>query len=200
MTNRFLTSTALAVALSLPVATGAYAQTYGTGTQQSQPKQTQQSQPNASQRLQSGANVLLQETPDTFLARQDLVGADVRNAQNEDIGNVEDIVVDKNGRIKGVVVGVGGFLGIGEKHVALAWDELQMRQPEARSGSPDAPTGMTASRQPTLVANVTRDQLKQAPEFKRYDEVRRDDGAGMRTDPNAPRSGSTRQDGTRPSQ
>lgn len=148
--NRLLASTALAASLGLSAA--AYAQTSGT-------QQSQQS-PTPAQPVQSGATVLLQETPDDYLARQDLIGTSVRNAQNETIGEVEDLVVEKNGRVKGVVVGVGGFLGIGEKHVALAWNELQMREPE-RSGA------TTRARHPTLVVNVTKDQLRQAPEFKR---------------------------------
>ena len=56
---------------------------------------------------------------------------------------------------------------MGEKHVALAWDELQMRPPAERSGTTDM-SKATSARHPTLVANVTKDQLKQASEFKRH--------------------------------
>jgi sporulation protein YlmC with PRC-barrel domain len=157
--NRFLASTALAASLGLSAAS--YAQT--SGTQQS---------PTPSQRVQSGASVLLQETPDDYLAHQDLIGTSIRNTQNDTIGEVEDLVVEKSGRLKGVVVGVGGFLGIGEKHVALAWNEIQMREPE-RSGA------VTRARHPLMVVNVTKDQLRQAPEFKRVTDVRRDGTRSM---------------------
>lgn len=154
MINRIVTSTALAGALALSA--GAYAQTTNTPT-------------NPSQHIQSGANVLLHEQPNDFLARQDLIGTDVHNEQNQKIGEVEDIVLDKSGQIKGVVVGVGGFLGVGEKHVALAWNDLQIRPPAERSGS--ATSNTTSARHPMLVANVTKDQLQQAQDFKRVSDM-----------------------------
>jgi sporulation protein YlmC with PRC-barrel domain len=163
MISRFVSSTALAGALALSV--GAYAQT--SGTQMQTPS-------NPSQHVQSGATVLLQESPNDYLARQDLIGTNVRNEQNEKIGDVEDVIFDRNGQIKGIVVGVGGFLGMGEKHVALAWNELQVRPPAERSGSAETSRTSTSSRHPTLVANVTKDQLKQAADFKRVSDVRRE--------------------------
>jgi hypothetical protein len=163
--NRYLASAAFAATLVLSA--GAFGQT------STQPQQQAPSTPNPSTQIQSGVTVLLQESADDYLARQDLIGADVRNAQNEKIGDVEDVVFDRNGRVKGVVVGVGGFLGMGEKHVALAWNELQVRPPAERSGSTDT-TRTTSARHPDLVANVTKDQLKQAPEFKRVSDMRRD--------------------------
>jgi sporulation protein YlmC with PRC-barrel domain len=172
MKNRFLIPTALAVALG--VSAGANAQT---GTQ-TQPRQVPSNQPH---HAQSGANVLLQEQPGDYLARQDLIGTSVRNAQNENVGEVDDLVIDKTGRVKGVVVGVGGFLGVGEKHVAMAWNELRLREPTEGSGSPDAARTMTdALRRPVLMANVTREQLREAPEFKRARDAR---DSGMRSNP-----------------
>jgi sporulation protein YlmC with PRC-barrel domain len=177
MINRFVTSTALAGVLALSA--GAFAQT-------STPMQTRPqpapSSPNPSQHMQTDTTVLLQEMPDDYLARQDLIGTNVRNAQNEKIGDVEDVLIDKQGHVKGVVVGVGGFLGLGEKHVALAWNELQVRPPADRSGSTGT-SRMTSARHPVLEANVTKDQLKQAPDFKRVSDVRheRRDTSGRAT-------------------
>lgn len=55
---------------------------------------------------------------------QSLIGREVVNAEGERIGEVDNVVVDAEGQIRHVIVGVGGFLGIGEKNVALRWDEL----------------------------------------------------------------------------
>jgi sporulation protein YlmC with PRC-barrel domain len=165
MMNRYLASTAFAASLALSA--GAFAQT------STQPQQRAPSTTTPSTQTQNGATVLLQESMDDYLARQDLIGTNVRNAQNEKIGDVEDVVFDRNGRVKGVVVGVGGFLGMGEKHVALAWNELQVRPPAERSGTADT-SRAASSRHPDLVANVTKDQLRQAPEFKRVTDMRRD--------------------------
>jgi hypothetical protein len=46
-----------------------------------------------------------------------LIGSTVYGRDNENIGDVTDIVIDKTGKALGIVVGVGGFLGIGEKDV-----------------------------------------------------------------------------------
>jgi sporulation protein YlmC with PRC-barrel domain len=138
--NRFLSSTALALALSLSA--GAFAQTA--------------SSPGAITQQQSGE----------YLA-DDVIGASVRNAQNETIGSVSDLVIDHEGKVKAAVVSVGGFLGIGDKHVALPWSDVKL-QTETRGAAPGTATSGSAdtSRDPVLLVNATKDQLKQAPEFK----------------------------------
>src|SRR5437764_8543042 len=52
-------------------------------------------------------------------------GTDVIGPQDEHIGSVNDMVFDKNGKILGLIVGVGGFLGIGEKNVAIDMTAFQ---------------------------------------------------------------------------
>ena len=76
--------------------------------------------------------------------------ASVRNAANETIGDVEDVYIDKDGKIQTVVVSVGGFLGMGEKHVAVKWTDLQMRR-----------DGNTL----ILLSNWTKDSLKAMPAY-----------------------------------
>jgi hypothetical protein len=56
-------------------------------------------------------------------ARQ-LLDQSVTNAADESIGDINDILIGSNGKIAAVIVGVGGFLGIGEKDVALPFDQL----------------------------------------------------------------------------
>ena len=55
-------------------------------------------------------------------------GSDVLGPDNAHIGNVNDMLFDKNGKILGLIVGVGGFLGIGEKNVAIDMSAFQRRR------------------------------------------------------------------------
>jgi len=92
-------------------------------------------------------------------------GTDVLGPDNAHIGDVTDLVFDKNGKIMGVVVGVGGFLGIGEKNVAIDMSAFQVVPADTNSS--------TASRSEDpnnikLKVSWTKDQLKQAPAFAFY--------------------------------
>ena len=80
-----------------------------------------------------------------------LIGASVRNMQNENIGTVDDLVVGADGKISAAVVSVGGFLGMGTRYVTLDWSALTV----ARDGN-------------TIVVktNATKDALKNMPEYK----------------------------------
>jgi len=154
--NRFLASTALSLALC--ASTGALAQTQApTGA------------------APSGA--VTQQQSGEYLA-DDVIGASVRNAQNENIGSVTDLVIDRNGQVKSAILSVGGFLGIGDKHVAVPWNQVQLTAAD-RSGAPTG-TGGTPSgaaetaRDPAVMVNMTKDQLKQAPEFKTMAQQRRE--------------------------
>jgi len=77
-----------------------------------------------------------------------LMNANVRGADNENIGTVSDLVLDRDGQIVAVVVGVGGFLGIGQKNVAIAEDQLNfVLAQDAAAGTTTgamAPAGGTA--------------------------------------------------------
>lgn len=55
----------------------------------------------------------------------DLIGTRVIGANNESIGDINDVIMDRNGQIMAAVVGVGGFLGIGEKDVAVPFNALE---------------------------------------------------------------------------
>src|SRR6266404_8887589 len=52
-----------------------------------------------------------------------VVGLNVYNDKNESVGSINDLLTDKSGNIKAVVVGVGGFLGVGEHLVAVPFDK-----------------------------------------------------------------------------
>ena len=62
-----------------------------------------------------------------------LVGINVYNEANEKIGDVNDVILGKSGRVENVVLGVGGFLGMGEHYVAVAYDKLKWTNEPPRS-------------------------------------------------------------------
>jgi sporulation protein YlmC with PRC-barrel domain len=93
-------------------------------------------------------------------------GTDVIGPNNENIGGVTDIMFDKSGKIMGVIVGVGGFLGIGQKNVAMDMSAFQVVP-----ASTGATTTISSSEDPTnvkLKVAWTKDQLMQAPDFMYY--------------------------------
>src|SRR5437762_11727398 len=64
-----------------------------------------------------------------------LVGLSVYNDNNESLGSINDLLMDKDGSIKGVVLGVGGFLGVGEHLVAVAFDKVKfVNEPVSYTG------------------------------------------------------------------
>jgi sporulation protein YlmC with PRC-barrel domain/Cu/Ag efflux protein CusF len=83
-----------------------------------------------------------------------LIGADVENPQGEDLGNIEDIVVDpQTGRLQYAVLSFGGFMGLGEKYFAIPWEALK-REAGQKPGDTER-----------YVLNVDRERLKNAPGF-----------------------------------
>jgi sporulation protein YlmC with PRC-barrel domain len=121
-----------------------------------------------------------------------LVGLNVYNDSNESLGSINDLLADKSGDIKAVVIGVGGFLGVGEHLVAVPMDKVKfVDEPIAYTGAANAPatggarpatgTGTTTGAATTAPApavkknpwypdhavfSATKDQLKAMPEFK----------------------------------
>ena len=96
----------------------------------------------------------LTETDRAALTADDLIGADVHDMNDEDIGNIEDIVLTADGQVGNVIVDVGGFLGIGARSVALAFDDLQIARDEG---------GLTSSL--SVWVNLTEEELENMPEW-----------------------------------
>ncbi|MDQ6433598.1 PRC-barrel domain-containing protein [Mesorhizobium sp. LHD-90] len=91
---------------------------------------------------------------DGFLATN-LIGETVYNGTADDaenIGSVNDVVIGSNGQIEAVVVGVGGFLGIGEKNVAMNYSDIKWAEKDGDRW---------------IVVNATKDQLQALAEFDR---------------------------------
>src|SRR5262249_37827796 len=69
-----------------------------------------------------------------------LIGLNVYNDQNEKIGSIKDLMVDKSGKIESAVIGVGGFLGMGERDVAVKFSELKWSTEPAKSANASSNT------------------------------------------------------------
>ena len=117
-----------------------------------------------------------------------LVGLSVYNDNNESLGSINDLLTDKDGDIKAVVLGVGGFLGVGEHLVAVPFDKVKfVNEPVAYTSAAGAPnagaakttttsTTTTGAATTTTKANPwypdhavysgTKDQLKAMTQFK----------------------------------
>jgi sporulation protein YlmC with PRC-barrel domain len=61
------------------------------------------------------------------VSAQRLIGRTVRNLQDETVGDVNSVMITRDGAVSAVIVGVGGFLGIGEREVAIRWQDMQIR-------------------------------------------------------------------------
>jgi sporulation protein YlmC with PRC-barrel domain len=85
-----------------------------------------------------------------------VAGLSVYNDKNESVGSINDLLMDKSGNIKAVVIGVGGFLGVGEKDVIVPFEAVK---------------GSNKDNKWTLVMSATKDELKAAQGFK-YDRTK----------------------------
>ena len=107
------------------------------------------------------------------------IGLDIYNPQNEKIGDINEILFDQNGRVTGYVLGVGGFLGMGEHDVLVKPDQIKFvnepakRTDSARPPATNAPADRRAERAADEkwypdhgIMSATKDQLKALPEFK----------------------------------
>ena len=107
----------------------------------------------------SGANRLIAaQMADEWLASK-FKGTDVIGLDGTKIGSVDDLLFDRSGTIKAIVVGVGGFLGIGAKDVALGFKEFQVVA--GKDGNADQ-----------LKLGMTKEELTAAAEFKPYEPPR----------------------------
>ncbi len=79
------------------------------------------------------------------------IGKTVYNSNDENLGDINDILLAADGSAQAVILGVGGFLGIGEKNVAVAFSAIEPRTNE--------------NGKMVLYLNATKDQLDAAPEF-----------------------------------
>jgi sporulation protein YlmC with PRC-barrel domain len=84
----------------------------------------------------------------------EIMDMNVRNAQNEELGEIEDVVIDvESGKIRYAALSVGGFLGVGDKLIAVPWDAFKMQQSAEDQD------------ERFLALNVDRQRIENAPGF-----------------------------------
>jgi PRC-barrel domain len=83
---------------------------------------------------------------------QSIVGSEIRSAADEDMGRIVDVLVDGAGQPRAAIIDFGGFLGVGSRKVAVEWKALHFVP--------------AASARYRIVLELTKDQVKPAPEFK----------------------------------
>ena len=103
-----------------------------------------------------------------------LIHMNVYNAQNEKVGDIKELMLDRSGKITNVAIGVGGFLGMGERDVAVKFDQLKWSNEPAKStdskagtttGSAQSQANRDRNYPDHAVLNATKDQLKAMPQF-----------------------------------
>jgi sporulation protein YlmC with PRC-barrel domain len=111
-----------------------------------------------------------------------LKGLNVYNDNNEKLGDITEILIDKSGKVAGVVIGVGGFLGMGEHDIMVEWSKLKFTDEPVRTSSTTTNTTGSANRPASttttnssdrkwypdhaILPGATKESLKSMPQFK----------------------------------
>jgi len=83
---------------------------------------------------------------------QGVLGREVRSSANENMGRIVDVIVDHAGRVRAAIIDFGGFFGVGSRKIAVDWNALRFDP--------------ASDRRDVITLELTRDQLKEAPEYK----------------------------------
>lgn len=142
MLKRTMTAAALATVLAAP----AFAQTPSAPSTMDKPMTTTHAR---------SAGFMHNQSANEWRGSK-LIGATIYGPDNSSIGDVNDVLVGDNGRIRAVVVGVGGFLGVGEKDVAVPFAALNIQRDRGSGGIHK------------ISVSYSKDQLKSAPAFAYY--------------------------------
>jgi PRC-barrel domain len=86
---------------------------------------------------------------------QGILGKEVRSGADENMGRIVDVVVDRSGQVRAAIIDFGGFLGVGNRKVAVAWNALRF--------PPDPKDPKKVER---IGLDLTREQVQAAPEYK----------------------------------
>jgi len=109
-------------------------------------------------RTQDGQPMWYSHQADEMRASK-LIGTNVLNAANETVGSINEIVLGKDGRVAAVIIGVGGFLGIGEREVAVNFNSIRKTRDKNNNL--------------VLTMDATKDSLKAAPAWRWEDTAKR---------------------------
>ena len=83
---------------------------------------------------------------------QSVLGKEVRSSANENMGRIVDVIVDRSGKVRAAVIDFGGFLGVGSRKIAVEWNTLRFDS--------------DSNKRDLITLELTRDQVKAAPEYK----------------------------------
>jgi hypothetical protein len=108
------------------------------------------------QPMAAGGSGLMSSVPSSSLTVTDWYKQDVYDPSNAKIGEIMDLLVAKDGQVQAAIVGVGGFLGAGEKDVAVSFHSIKKTMKDDKV---------------YLTLDTTKDALKKAPGFK-YDSTK----------------------------
>ena len=82
---------------------------------------------------------------------ESVLGREVRTRVEEDVGRIVDLLADREGQVQAAVIEFGGFLGIGTRKIAVEWSAISFE---------------SDGKQPVVIVEMTRNQLRVAPEYK----------------------------------
>ena len=88
------------------------------------------------------------------LRANSVIGMRVQGGQDEKIGKINDLVIDESGQVSAAVISIGGFLGIGDKVVAVPWQKVRFDGAEK-----------------SALLEMTREELASAPEFRTKEQI-----------------------------
>jgi len=83
---------------------------------------------------------------------QGILGREVRSAADENMGRIVDVIVDRAGQVRAAIIDFGGFLGVGSRKIAVDWNALHFTRADDKANR--------------VTLELTRDQVKEAPEYK----------------------------------
>jgi hypothetical protein len=81
-----------------------------------------------------------------------VLGRHVRSPQNEDMGHIVDVIVDRTGTVRAAVIDFGGFLGVGSRKIVVDWNALHF--------------GRVADKSESITLELSKAQVAAAPEYK----------------------------------
>jgi sporulation protein YlmC with PRC-barrel domain len=126
----------------------------------------------------AGSATYLTEQAENQISVNDFMGQAIYTADKQSIGDINDLLVQNDGGVVAAVVGVGGFLGIGEKNVAIPFDKITITR---EGGDGENSAEKAADAEVRLTTTETAESLKNAPEFRTLDDQAADAGTTATT-------------------
>ena len=139
------------LALMLAAALPAYAQSSSSSTSSTPSSTSSSPSTSASTSSTSAPHVTATQLQPGQIRATQMDGATVYDVHNQKVGDIKDIILDRDGKVAAVVIDVGAFLGIGGKNVAVSMNDLKIAQDD--------------NNKPRFTVDMTKDQLKSAQAY-----------------------------------